>query len=359
MAKAAQTAWGEQMTSTVARLSRGSLEGSRAAISNEVSGPGSDSERGGLAVYGELVTQSAPMLRLFELLHRLESSLLSVLIEGESGTGKELVARAIHGHSELRTGPFVAINCGAVQRELVASELFGHRRGAFTGAVESRQGAFEAASGGTLFLDEIAELPLELQPMLLRALEQRVVTRLGETEPRPVNLRVLSASHVSLAEQVQAGRFRRDLYYRLAAVRMCVPPLRDRADDIALLARLFARRAGGAEPPASLVGALRAHHWPGNVRELRHAVEAYQVLGTLSLSDTSGQFHGDCLARFVDLHRPYRELKEELLASFSKLYLSQLLEHTSGNVSRAARLSGLERSYLNKLVRRQLTDVSE
>lgn len=341
------------MMNTVRQLSRNDDATAPSVLRAE---PGAipPSEQGRrLAVYGELVTQAPPMLRLFDLLHRLESSLLSATIEGESGTGKELVARAIHGHSPVRNGPFVAINCGAVQRELVASELFGHRRGAFTGAIESRRGAFESADGGTLFLDEIAELPLELQPMLLRALEQREVTRLGETEPRPVNIRVLSASHAQLADRVRAGRFRRDLYYRLAAVRLCVPPLRERAADIALLARVFARRAGGPELTPTVVAALQAHDWPGNVRELRHAVEAYQVLGTLSLPDASRSLHRDSLAEFVDVQRPYRALKEELMASFADLYLSRLLEHTSGNVSRAARLSGLERSYLNKLVRRR------
>src|SRR5688572_10778917 len=164
--------------------------------------------------YGELIGSAQPMRWLFDELHRIERTLLSVLIQGESGTGKELVARAIHSRSAVASGPLVAINCGAIQRELVASELFGHRRGAFTGAVESRVGAFEAAHGGTLFLDEIGELPLDLQPLLLRALEEGVVTRVGETQPRGVRVRVLAATHVALEERVRRGTFRADLYYR-------------------------------------------------------------------------------------------------------------------------------------------------
>ncbi len=310
------------------------------------------SECGRLAVYGDLITRSPAMFPLFEVLQRLEPSELSVLIQGESGTGKELVARAIHQHSPLRQGPFIAINCGALHRELIATELFGHRKGAFTGAVESRQGAFEAACGGTLFLDEIGELPLDLQATLLRVVEERSVTRVGETLARPIKLRILAASHAQLPERVRLGQFRRDLYYRLAAVTLAVPALRERADDVSLLARLFARQAGGTELPAAVLAKLKSHTWPGNVRELRHAVEAYQVLGVLNLPKRAGRRQDDPLVRYVDVKRPYRDLKEELLSQFSSVYLSRLLEHTEGNVSRAARLSGIERSYLNKLVRR-------
>lgn len=303
--------------------------------------------------YGELIGNAVPMRFLFDELSRIERTLLSVLIQGESGTGKELVARAIHGHSRVANGPLVSINCGAIQRELVASELFGHRRGAFTGAVESRVGAFEAAHGGTLFLDEIGELPLDLQPLLLRALEEGVVTRVGETQPRGVRVRVIAATHVDLEERVRCGAFRADLYYRLMVLPVQVPPLRQRREDIVSLAGVFVRRAGASALPHEVLQKLNEHDWPGNVRELRHAVECYSVLGRLPRA--SGLPRADvhaCLEQFCDLSQPYHELKGALLSAFSEAYLSRLFERTAGNVSRAARLSGLDRSYLNKLARR-------
>ncbi|MFZ5897559.1 MAG: sigma 54-interacting transcriptional regulator [Myxococcota bacterium] len=305
-----------------------------------------------LAVYGDLVAKSSSMRKLFTALARLESSDLDVLIEGETGTGKELVARAIHAHSRRQSGPLVVVNCGAVQRDLAASELFGHRKGAFTGAIESRIGAFEAAQGGTLFLDEVGELPLELQPLLLRALEQRVVTRLGETQGRAVDVRVIAATHVGLEREVASGGFRQDLYHRLAVLRLSVPPLRERPEDVALLSSLFARRAAGVELSPATVAALVSHDWPGNVRELRHAVESFLVLGTLPQFTRPDSHQALSLEQFANPSRPYAELKHELLREFNDLYLSRLLARTSGNVAAASRLSGIERSYLNKLVRR-------
>jgi two-component system, NtrC family, response regulator GlrR len=313
----------------------------------------SGTERDG---YGQLVGTSRPIRRLYGLLARIEASLANVVIEGESGTGKELIARAIHENSSVASGPFVAVNCGALERSLVRSELFGHKRGAFTGAIDNRQGAFEAASGGTLFLDEIAELPGEVQPLFLRALELGVVTRVGENTERPVNVRVVAATHRSLEAEVRAGRFREDLYFRLMVVHVLVPALRERVDDIGLLASHFAESFGLGSLSSELEEELKSRAWPGNVRELRNAIQTYSVLGALPERGTARDAElGDWLHRLVDLERPYAEQKDRLLKSFLRVYLEALLAHTAGNKSLAARISGLERSYLNK-VANQLRD---
>ncbi len=303
--------------------------------------------------YGELVSAAPQMRALFATLQRLEGSLASVLIEGESGTGKELIARAIHEHSVVADGPFVAINCAALQRDLVRSELFGHKKGAFTGALQDHRGAFLAAEGGTLFLDEIGDLPAEVQPILLRALEERAVVPVGATAPIPVRVRLLAATHKNLEEEVRAGNLREDLYYRLVVVRLCVPSLRERREDIPLLARLFAERAGVPELGEAVIAQLMAHHWPGNVRELRHAIESLLAVGQLPGALGSMRPAPDDLRRSfeaqIDLQQDYQTLKEQVLDAFTRAYLERLMQHCGGNVSQAARISGLERSYLNKL----------
>ena len=229
--------------------------------------------------YGALIGSSSAMRDLFALLRRLEGSLISVLVSGESGTGKELVARAIHDHSAVSAGPYIAVNCGALDRTLVRAELFGHAKGAYTGASEARDGVFEQANGGTLFLDEVGELPLDVQPMLLRALELGTITRLGESRERPVQVRVISATHRALEQLVSEGSFREDLFYRLVVVRVGVPPLRERPEDIPTLVRHFAEQAGSSEVPLDAVARWRGRTWPGNVRELRNAVRSYVALG--------------------------------------------------------------------------------
>jgi DNA-binding NtrC family response regulator len=300
--------------------------------------------------YGELVGASAPMRKLYSVLERIESSLASVMIQGESGTGKELIARAIHLHSPVAKGPFVALNCGALEPALVRSELFGHRRGAFTGAHETRVGAFEAAAGGTIFLDEIGELPLDVQPVLLRALELGNFTRVGETVDRPASARIIAATNRDLAAEVRAGRFREDLYFRLLVVPVAVPALRERGPDIELLARHFAQAAGVAPLPDDVIAELRARSWPGNVRELGNAIKTYAVLGVLpSRSSPRDAEIGDWLSRMVDPEAPYAEQKDRLTKTFLRVYLEALLARTAGNKSLAARISGLERSYLNKV----------
>jgi DNA-binding NtrC family response regulator len=302
--------------------------------------------------YARLVGASVVMRRLFAMLVRLEGSLATVLIQGESGTGKELVAEALHEQSRVSDGPFVALNCGAIPRDMLASELFGHKRGAFTGAHESRKGAFESADGGTLFLDEIGELPLEVQPTLLRALENGEIRPVGEDRSRRVKVRLLAATNRDLEGEVARGTFRRDLFFRLAVVRLLVPPLRERREDIEPLARSFASRLGLTELPRDFVESLKAQTFSGNVRELRNAVESFAALGFVqrSPSASGGPAEADSLEALVDLTRPYGELKEAVVERFTVAYLRALLLSTHGNQSEAARISGLNRGYIGRLI---------
>ncbi len=304
--------------------------------------------------YGDLIGVSVPMCRLFSQLLRLEGSKVNLMIAGESGTGKELIARAVHEHSVVHGGPFVVVNCGALDRQLVRSELFGHQRGAFTGAVRRHIGAFEAASGGTLFLDEIGELPLDVQPMLLRALEERKVTPVGSHDETPFDVRLITATHRDLQADVRAGTFREDLFYRVQVVRLEVPALRERLEDVAVLAREFARRQGVPSLPDDIIEALGRHNWPGNVRELRNAVDAYLALGEAPLLAPSSHPGGieDAIDLFVTPNKSYADQKQELMQLFTKAYLRQLMERTGGNQSEAARLSGLERTYIGRLMGR-------
>ncbi|MFN8587003.1 MAG: sigma-54 dependent transcriptional regulator [Candidatus Eisenbacteria bacterium] len=237
-----------------------------------------------LAAAGQLVGDSAPMRALRDLVVRVAPSGATVLVTGETGTGKELVARAVHALSPRSKGPFVAINCGAIPETLIESELFGHEKGAFTGALAVRAGVFEAAHGGTLLLDEIGDMPLAAQARLLRVLAEGQVMRLGSTTPRPVDVRVIAATHRDLPALVREGRFREDLYYRLAVALVAVPPLRGRRDDVPLLAHGFLSRFAAASGRPGLaftpeaIAALRAHDWPGNVRELENLSERAVLL---------------------------------------------------------------------------------
>jgi DNA-binding NtrC family response regulator len=218
------------------------------------------------------------MEKVFRLIENLEHSETTVLLTGESGTGKEVVARAVHAHSPRRNGPFVAVNCGALPGELLESELFGHVRGAFTGAVRERAGRFEVAAGGTLFLDEVADLPLPLQVKLLRVLQERTFERVGESQSRRTDARIIAATNVDLRRAVQEGRFREDLFYRLRVVPIEIPPLRARREDIEplatyLLARVAARHGRALRFSPDALRALLDYGWPGNVRELENALE--------------------------------------------------------------------------------------
>jgi transcriptional regulator with GAF, ATPase, and Fis domain len=310
-----------------------------------------ESEDPELSSYGDLVGVSPATRKLFAQLVRLEGSQVNVLIEGESGTGKELIARAIHEHSGVRDGPLVVVNCGALDRSLVRSELFGHERGAFTGATQRQLGAFGAADGGSVFLDEIGELPLDVQPVLLRALEVNKITAVGSHVERPVKVRLIAATHRDLAAEVKAGRFREDLFYRIHVVCLEVPPLRARPGDVVVLAERFARHHGARALPPDFLQALSQHHWPGNVRELRNAVEAYVALGCMPTSQQSSTRSIDAgLSEFVSADQSYADQKRELLELFTRAYLTRLLHSTSGNQSEAARRSGLQRTYLAKLL---------
>jgi DNA-binding NtrC family response regulator len=301
--------------------------------------------------YRGILGTTPAMRRLFAKLSRLENSLATVLVEGESGVGKELVAQALHDGSAVRENPFISVNCGAIPRDLVASELFGHKRGAFTGALEARKGAFESADGGTLFLDEIGELPVEIQPTLLRVLEKGEVRSLGSDQNRHVKVRVIAATNRDLEQEVRAGRFREDLFYRLAVVRLHVPTLSQRIDDIEPLARHFAASIGLSDIGSDVLEKLMARTWPGNVRELRNAVQAYAALGVLPEPTRSKAATLELgLSEHVDLMRPYGDQKEELADRFTRVYLRALLERAGGNQTVAARIAGLDRTHLGRLL---------
>jgi DNA-binding NtrC family response regulator len=320
--------------------------------------------------FGDALGRSAAMRELFSVLEKVAPRDLTVLLEGESGTGKERLAEAIHYKSARARGRFVVFDCASVPAQLMESELLGHERGAFTGAQARRIGRFEEASGGTLFLDEIGELPLELQPKLLRALERREIRRVGGAGVIPVDVRVVAATNRDLPREINRGAFREDLYYRLAVVRVRVPPLRERRDDIALLVEHFVRDAlDGDEARAREVVAgisdanwqgLLSHPWPGNVRELRNFIErTLAVSGGIEAdvapaalaAPTNAAADGE-RGPAIDLERPFIEAREELLARFERGYLEAMLERHGGNISRAARAAGLDRMHFKRLLQR-------
>ena len=288
-----------------------------------------------------LVGRSVAMRRLFAQVEQVAPTDAPVLIHGPTGSGKEGVARAIHARSPRASGPFIVFDCGLASPELMQASLFGHVKGAFTGAVKDSVGALELADGGVLFLDEVAELPLELQPLLLRSLERHTFQRVGEGQPRESDFRVLAATQRDLWKRAQSGTFRLDLYYRLAALILEVPPLGDRLEDIPLLAHRFAAQAGAERPlDASTLAAL-SHPWDGNVRELKNAVERVLTMGPEVLFGSTTKALGS-----LDFHAS----RERALKQFERSYLAALLERHAGNASAAAREAGIARSYLYKLL---------
>jgi DNA-binding NtrC family response regulator len=321
----------------------------------------------GVAESNGLIGRSAPMRRLFDLMERVAPTRSTVLILGETGTGKELVARAIHGLSPRSRGPFVAVNCSALPETLLESELFGHVKGSFTGAIANRRGLFEEAAGGTLLLDEVSTLSPATQVKLLRVLQERTVVRLGASRPVPVDFRLIAASNVPLAEEVVAGRFREDLYFRLNVVPLQVPPLRERAMDIPLLADHFCRRVAAEtgrpvpEIAADSLKRMTEYAWPGNVRELEHFIERAVVTGGGSIRfdpaehGTPAGRRGGHAARGVDwrpgelLERAETELWP--LERLEREYILAVLARTGGHKTRAAELLGLERRTLYRKVR--------
>jgi DNA-binding NtrC family response regulator len=346
--------------------------------------------------FGSLAGVSLAMRKLFALLERVAESEINVLIQGESGTGKELVATEIMRRGPRANKPFIVVDCGAISPSLIESELFGHIRGAFTGAERDRIGAFEAANTGTVFLDEIGELPLELQPKLLRALEAKEVRRVGETKPRKIDVRVISATNRELDREVNKGRFREDLYFRLAVIGVRVPPLRERIEDLLLLIRVFLNSLGIPHEEKlfapEVITNLSQHDWPGNVRELRNYVERTVVLrtpyheietrsskGDGSRPDTgpgsSRPSFGSMGAGFNGIpqgapsssgggsaanvgigpngeRQAFRVAKESAIDQFERVYLASLMEEAQGNMSKAARIAAMDRMYLHKLVQK-------
>jgi transcriptional regulator with GAF, ATPase, and Fis domain len=312
--------------------------------------------------YGDVLGASGPMRAMFALLDRVAPTNATVLLEGETGTGKEAIAEALHKASPRAEKPFMVVDCGAMPHDLIASELFGHVRGAFTGATQTKEGLIEAADTGTVFLDEIGEMPLDLQPQLLRVLEKHEVRRVGETRAQKVDIRVIAATHRDLRKLVQEGKFREDLYFRLAVVRAVVPPLRDRREDIPLLAYHFAERLGrgGFALPESLIRDLQAYDWPGNVRELRNIVEHALSLGedripsltppSMRPSVSASTTPAPTNPKVLDM--PFKEAKGILVESFEREYLTHLLQKHRGNISRAAQEAGIDRNYIHRLVKK-------
>ncbi len=317
--------------------------------------------------FGSLFGAAPTMRRMFDRLDRIaKAEGIDVLVEGESGTGKELIAAEIVRRSARAAKPFVIVDCGAISPTLVESELFGHAKGAFTGADRARVGAFEAAEGGTVFLDEIGELPLEMQPKLLRALANREVRRVGENQTRRVDVRVIAATNRRLEAEVNAGRFREDLYFRLSVLRVDVPPLRERLEDLPLLVGCFLEQMGVPERlslfTSEVLQQMRRHTWPGNVRELRNYVERFVVfdehlLEPPSRSETSSppaplRSSAPPPADDIDIDIPFRHAKERVVDDFERRFLTKLLVATQGNVSKAARKSKIDRMYLHRLLQR-------
>jgi two-component system response regulator PilR (NtrC family) len=316
-----------------------------------------------------LIGNSAPMERVLELIGRVADTKTNVLIGGESGTGKELVARAIHDSSDRRDHPFVAVNCGAIPENLLESELFGHVKGAFTGAVQNKSGLFEVAEGGTLFLDEVGELPQSLQVKLLRAIQEKKIRRVGGTGDREVNLRILSATNRRLEEEVAAGRFREDLYYRLNVIEILVPSLRERMEDLPLLVHHFVERyAEELGKPVRGFGdeamrVLFAYPFPGNVRELENVVERAVALSRSDVIEVDALPPGVVSPRQsgeTQLIPPDGVQLDELVNAFESRLLLEALERTGGVKKRAAQLLGISfRSFRYRLEKLGLDEAPE
>ncbi len=321
--------------------------------------------------FGGLLGQSFPMREIFAVLEKVAPTDATILLQGETGTGKGAVARAIHHESPRSDGSFIVFDCGAIAPTLVESELFGHERGAFTGAIQQRRGALEQANGGTLFIDELSDLALDLQPKLLRALEDREFTRVGSHKSLKMDCRIIAATQRDLWSEVSDGRFREDLYFRLAVVTIPLPPLRDRKQDIPLLVDQFLCQV---ESPyssfdsldADLQGRLLAHEWPGNIRELRNTLERAVLMSSTepflgqriesprgaevdgsALVDAPGTDSGSFIADF-DL--PFKKAKENLIAAFEKEYLTRLLTRVDHNIAKAAREASIDRKHLYTLL---------
>ena len=316
-----------------------------------------------------LIGRSGSMIELYKEIGRVARTEMTVLLTGESGTGKELVARAIHANSSRSRGPFVTVNMAAIPKDLIESELYGHEKGSFTGALERRPGRFELASGGTLFLDEIGEMPVDLQAKLLRVLQEREIDRVGGSRPTPVDVRIVAATNADLARAVEEGRFRRDLYYRVAVVPIRLPPLREREGDVVLLARHFLARYGEQLRGRSLTLArdaeplLLSHAWPGNVRELQNVLQrallklagtrvtARELLGLLPNGTGPERGVAGLVEGVLDAPEPEGGRHQAALAAVEAPLIQAALARTHGNQLRAAELLGMNRNTLRERMR--------
>jgi DNA-binding NtrC family response regulator len=345
---------------------------------------------------GDIVGRNPKMREIYAIIEKIAPTNTTVVIEGETGTGKEVVAQSIHKLSQRAEGPLIVVDCGAVPPNLIESELFGHEKGSFTGATMTRQGLFEMADGGTLFLDELGELPLDLQPKLLRALEQREIRRVGSAKPIRVDVRIIAATNRSLEDEVRKGRFRQDLFYRLSVVRLMLPALRERSDDVPLLVKHFLRshrfnldEAGNARVTGTSREAgdcLRTYHWPGNVRELVNVIEravSFCDGDTIDVADLPEHVReaattargpildgGDGRAATASDGGPvpaypprppddlvsgditFKDAKERWVSSFERDYILSLLKRNAGNISHAAREADIDRKYFRKLMKK-------
>lgn len=321
------------------------------------------------AHFGEVLGASLAMRSIFGVLERIAPTDASVLIEGETGTGKDMLARAVHQQSQRKDQPFVVVDCGAVSYNLIESELFGHERGAFTGAIATRQGAFELAGRGTVFLDEVGELPIDVQPKLLRVLESGEFRRVGGNKTLRAEARIVAATKRNLKEEVERGKFREDLYFRLSVVPITVPPLRTRREDVPALVERFLDVAKKRDPAAGSISlsretlaALSAHDWPGNVRELRNVLDRAIYIATaggerevrlldLPVSASAPGSAREPVSEF-SAGKSYREIRSDFEAEFERRYVSWLLDRHSGNISAAAREAKMDRKHLYDLARK-------
>jgi DNA-binding NtrC family response regulator len=329
--------------------------------------------------FARVLGASPEMRRLYPLCARLAASDVPLVIEGETGTGKELLAESLHERSARSAGPFVVFDCTAVPANLIEATLFGHERGAFTGAIAASKGLFQEAHGGTLLIDEIGDLDMALQPKLLRAIERAEVRPLGGNRFISVDVRVMAATRRDLDKEIQAGRFRDDLFYRLAVARIELPPLRRRRGDVALLARHFWEKLGGEGPlPFDFLVRLENHDWPGNIRELHNAVARRLALGDLAQGALLGRpgaeaaseatssalpshetSEGDVIARVIALGLPLSRSRELVVDEFERRYVATVLGRHGGDATRAAQASGIARRYFQLLRARQAAKGSE
>ena len=316
--------------------------------------------------FGCMLGKSIPMRRIFYLAETYSPTDATIMITGETGTGKEILAEEIHNHSNRSDKQFIVIDCAAISKELIESELFGHVKGSFTGAHADRQGAFELANGGTIFLDEIGDLSPDLQPKLLRVLEKREIRRVGSNKVRKIDVRIISATNRNLSTEVNENRFREDLFYRLSVVHLELPSLRHRRDDVPLLIKRFLADLHGEDAADQIadfdrtMDILKRHEWPGNVRELRNLIELafysekrpVDLSGFLSLGHLRAGITASEPEINFETDRPFKDAKSELIENFERTYLNDLLERNKQNISRSAREAGIERAYLQRLVRK-------